>query len=95
MAAELDALFAHLNAFARLRPADADAALRMALRMVLLAAAPMTAVAAVVARTVFPPVGAGRPATRGGEEPGAHVPARLHGGGGRSGVLRRSPVARA
>lgn len=43
-----------VNAFARLRPADAAARLRMALRGVLLAAAPMRAVGALVARTVFP-----------------------------------------
>lgn len=43
-----------VNAFARLRPVDTGAALRMALRAVLLAAAPMGAVAALVARTVFP-----------------------------------------
>jgi pimeloyl-ACP methyl ester carboxylesterase len=43
-----------VNAFARLRPADTGAALRMALRAVLLAVAPMTAVAALVAGTIFP-----------------------------------------
>jgi len=43
-----------INAFARLRPADSGAALRMALRGVLLATAPMRVVAALVARTVFP-----------------------------------------
>jgi 3-oxoadipate enol-lactonase len=43
-----------VNAFARLRPADTGAALRMALRAVLLAAAPMSAVAALVARALFP-----------------------------------------
>jgi 3-oxoadipate enol-lactonase len=43
-----------INAFARLRPADTGATLRMALRGVLLATAPMSAVAAFVARTVFP-----------------------------------------
>jgi 3-oxoadipate enol-lactonase len=43
-----------INAFARLRPADAAATLRLAARGVLLAMAPMRAVAAYVARTVFP-----------------------------------------
>jgi 3-oxoadipate enol-lactonase len=43
-----------VNAFARLRPAGTAATLRMALRGVLLATAPMSAVAALVARSVFP-----------------------------------------
>lgn len=43
-----------VNAFARLRPADAGAALRLAARLALLAAAPMSAVAALVARGLFP-----------------------------------------
>jgi pimeloyl-ACP methyl ester carboxylesterase len=43
-----------INAFARLRPATTAAAMRMVVRAVLLAIAPMTAVAALVARTVFP-----------------------------------------
>jgi 3-oxoadipate enol-lactonase len=43
-----------VNAFARLRPVDAHATLRLAVRAVLLGMAPMTAVAALVARTVFP-----------------------------------------
>jgi 3-oxoadipate enol-lactonase len=43
-----------VNAFARLRPAHGGAALRMALRGLLVAAAPMSAVGALVARTVFP-----------------------------------------
>jgi pimeloyl-ACP methyl ester carboxylesterase len=43
-----------VNAFVRLRPADTQAALRLALRGFLLASAPMTAVGALVARTVFP-----------------------------------------
>lgn len=43
-----------VNAFARLRPADTGATLRMALRGLLLATAPMSAVAALVARSVFP-----------------------------------------
>lgn len=43
-----------VNAFARLRPAGTRGALRMALRAVLLGTAPMTTVASLVARTVFP-----------------------------------------
>ena len=43
-----------VNAFARLRPSDTRAAFRLALRAVLLGTAPMTTVAALVARTVFP-----------------------------------------
>ena len=43
-----------VNAFAHLRPADAGAVLRLALRALLLATAPMTTVGALVARTVFP-----------------------------------------
>lgn len=43
-----------VNAFARLRPVDTRAALRMALRALLLGTAPMTTVAGLVARTVFP-----------------------------------------
>ncbi|MBI2493398.1 MAG: alpha/beta fold hydrolase [Candidatus Rokubacteria bacterium] len=48
-----------INAFARLAPPDAAGALRMALRLVLLATAPMTAVAALVARGLFPKPGQG------------------------------------
>jgi len=43
-----------VNAFARLEPPDAAGALRFALRLVLLATAPMTTVAALVARGLFP-----------------------------------------
>jgi pimeloyl-ACP methyl ester carboxylesterase len=43
-----------VNAFARLRPAGVAAAARMAARLALLATAPMSAVAAVVARGLFP-----------------------------------------
>ena len=43
-----------VNAFARLQPTDVRGALRLALRAMLLGTAPMTTVAAVVARTVFP-----------------------------------------
>ena len=43
-----------VNAFARLRPADTGATLRMLLRAVLLGTAPMTTVASLVARSVFP-----------------------------------------
>jgi pimeloyl-ACP methyl ester carboxylesterase len=43
-----------VNAFARLRPAGPRAALRLALRLGLLATAPMSAVAALVARGLFP-----------------------------------------
>jgi len=43
-----------VNAFARLEPPDAAGTLRMALRLVLLATAPMTSVAAIVARGLFP-----------------------------------------
>ena len=43
-----------VNAFARLRPADPAAALRLAVRLALLATAPMSAVAALVARGLFP-----------------------------------------
>lgn len=43
-----------VNAFARLRPADTRAALRLALRAALLGTAPMSTVAGLVARTVFP-----------------------------------------
>jgi len=43
-----------VNAFARLRPASTGAALRLVLRAFLLGTAPMTTVAALVARTVFP-----------------------------------------
>jgi 3-oxoadipate enol-lactonase len=43
-----------VNAFARLRPASTGAALRLMLRAFLLGTAPMTTVAALVARTVFP-----------------------------------------
>jgi len=43
-----------VNAFARLRPTDTRGALRLALRAALLGAAPMSTVAALVARTVFP-----------------------------------------
>lgn len=43
-----------VNAFARLDPPDAAGALRLALRLVLLATAPMTTVAALVARGLFP-----------------------------------------
>lgn len=43
-----------INAFARLRPADTAARLRLALRGLLLVTAPMRAVAALVARTAFP-----------------------------------------
>jgi 3-oxoadipate enol-lactonase len=43
-----------VNAFARLRPTDPRAAIRFALRALLLGTAPMTTVAALVARTVFP-----------------------------------------
>jgi 3-oxoadipate enol-lactonase len=43
-----------VNAFARLRPVDTRAALRLALRTLLLGTAPMTTVAGLVARTVFP-----------------------------------------
>jgi pimeloyl-ACP methyl ester carboxylesterase len=43
-----------VNAFARLRPADTGAALRLAARAVLLATSPMSAVAALVARALFP-----------------------------------------
>ena len=43
-----------LNAFARLEPPDAADALRIAFRLLLLATAPMTTVAALVARGLFP-----------------------------------------
>jgi pimeloyl-ACP methyl ester carboxylesterase len=43
-----------VNAFARLRPAGAAAAARLALRLALLATAPMSATAALVARGLFP-----------------------------------------
>jgi 3-oxoadipate enol-lactonase len=43
-----------VNAFARLRPRDTRAAIRMALRALLLGTAPMTTVARLVAQTVFP-----------------------------------------
>jgi 3-oxoadipate enol-lactonase len=43
-----------VNAFVRLRPRDTRAALRLALRALLLGTAPMTTVAGLVARTVFP-----------------------------------------
>ena len=43
-----------VNAFARLRPTDVRATLRLALRALLLGTAPMTTVASLVARTVFP-----------------------------------------
>lgn len=43
-----------VNAFARLRPAGTRGALRMALRAFLLGTAPMSTVATLVARTVFP-----------------------------------------
>jgi pimeloyl-ACP methyl ester carboxylesterase len=43
-----------VNAFARLRPAGAGATLRLAARLALLATAPMSAVAALVARGLFP-----------------------------------------
>lgn len=43
-----------VNAFARLEPPDAAGTLRMALRLILLATAPMTTVAALVARGLFP-----------------------------------------
>lgn len=43
-----------VNAFARLCPADTRAALRLALRAALLGTAPMSTVAGLVARTVFP-----------------------------------------
>jgi pimeloyl-ACP methyl ester carboxylesterase len=43
-----------VNAFARLRPAGAAAVARLGMRMALLAAAPMSAVAALVARGLFP-----------------------------------------
>jgi 3-oxoadipate enol-lactonase len=43
-----------VNAFARLRPVDTRAALRLAMRALLLGTAPMTAVAGLVARSVFP-----------------------------------------
>ena len=43
-----------VNGFARLRPPDAAGALRMAVRLVLLATAPMTAVARLVAASMFP-----------------------------------------
>jgi 3-oxoadipate enol-lactonase len=43
-----------VNAFARLRPANTGAVLRLALRAFLLGTAPMTTVAALVAQTVFP-----------------------------------------
>ena len=43
-----------VNAFARLRPASPAAALRLAVRLALLATAPMSAVAALVARGLFP-----------------------------------------
>jgi pimeloyl-ACP methyl ester carboxylesterase len=43
-----------VNAFARLRPAGAGGALRLGARLALLAAAPMSAVARLVARGLFP-----------------------------------------
>ena len=43
-----------VNAFARLEPPDATGTLRLALRLVLLATAPMTTVAGLVARGLFP-----------------------------------------
>jgi len=43
-----------VNAFARLRPVNTRAALRLALRAVLLGTAPMSMVAGLVAGTVFP-----------------------------------------
>jgi pimeloyl-ACP methyl ester carboxylesterase len=43
-----------VNGFARLRPGDGRGALRLALRALLLATAPMSAVAELVARTLFP-----------------------------------------
>ena len=43
-----------VNAFARLRPAGAAAAARLGMRLALLATAPMSAVAALVARGLFP-----------------------------------------
>jgi pimeloyl-ACP methyl ester carboxylesterase len=43
-----------VNAFARLRPAGPGAVLRLAARLALLATAPMSAVAALVARGLFP-----------------------------------------
>jgi 3-oxoadipate enol-lactonase len=46
-----------INGFAKLRPSSPDAALRIAIRLVLLATAPMTTVAALVARGMFPKPG--------------------------------------
>jgi pimeloyl-ACP methyl ester carboxylesterase len=43
-----------VNGFARLRPGDGRGALRLALRALLLGTAPMSAVAELVARTLFP-----------------------------------------
>ena len=43
-----------VNGFARLRPVDGRGALRLALRALLLGTAPMSAVAGLVARTLFP-----------------------------------------
>ena len=43
-----------INGFAKLRPSSPEAALRMAIRLALLATAPMATVAALVARGMFP-----------------------------------------